>query len=378
MEVAEPLSPGRKIYSIKGRGLGLSLLFGLLLALSCEAEEKPAAHVQMPVNVEVVTVKVEPLEKILTAVGSLSSPQETVVAPQISGKIVALNIAQGQVVNEGAVLARLDDAIQKAAVAAAESSLANARQIFERDRKVAGTGAVSEQQLLTDQTAVQQAEALLEEARTNLRYTVIRSPFTGALGLRQVSLGAYLAQGDAIVAIRQLDPLHLDFDLPQEDIRQIKPGQEARFSVAGLTGEFTGRVTTIDQAMDVSARTFHVQATVPNPDQGLKPGMFTYIRLVVGTIPDALFVPAQAVVPEGEVRHVWVVGQGDRAEQRTVTVGEYGEDRVQILSGLTPADRVVTAGVQKLYPGAGLVIAPYQPIHNPRLDLTNPEEKTAP
>ena len=105
--------------------------------------------------------------------------------------------------------------------------------------------------------------------------------------------------------------------------------------------------------------------------------MFVNVRLVVGTKPDTLFVPAQAIVPEGQVRHVWVVGPQDQAQERTVEVGVYQNNWVEIVSGLKPAERVVTAGVQKLYPGAKLVVSPYQPIHNQRLDLAGPQEYSA-
>jgi membrane fusion protein (multidrug efflux system) len=331
----------------------------------------------MPVHVEAAPVKVAELQQELPAVGSLSSSQETVVAPQIAGRVVSLDIAQGQVLERGTILARLDDSIQKAALAAAQATLNNARDIYERDRQVVKTGGVSEQQLQSDETAVQQAEAQLAQAQVNLQYTTIRAPFTGALGMRQVSLGAYLKDGDAIVRIRQMDPLYLDFELPQQTIGRIMPGQTANFAVPGLTGEFEGTVTTIDPALDTDSRSVHVQATIPNPKLLLKPGMFAHVRLIVGTKPETLFVPAQAIVPEGDVRYVWVVAAEDKAEQRSVEVGVYQNNWVEIISGLKPADRVVTAGVQKLYPGAKLIVSSYQPIRNQRLDLTNPQENSA-
>jgi membrane fusion protein (multidrug efflux system) len=348
------------------------------LLWGCQPAEKSPVPSQMPVHVEVAQVKVAPLDQVLTAVGSLSSPQETVVAPQITGKIVELNIKQGEVVKRGTVLVRLDDAIQKATVLSAEAAVANARQIYARDQEVLGTGAVSEQKLQSDQASLQQAEAQLQQARANLEYTSIPAPFTGLLGFRKVSLGAYLKEGDAIVNIRQIDPLYLDFDLPQQAVRHLRVGQVATFTVPGLTGTFQGRVTTLDSALTAASRTVHVQSTVPNPTRRLKPGMFVLVRLVIGTIPKALFVPMQALVPQGQVRHVWVVGSENRAERKTVEVGLYQDNWAQILKGLAPSDRVVTAGVQKIYPNAKLITSPYQPIHNPRLDLTNPEGKMAP
>ena len=376
---ALPVPEGDKksCIGLQGKVLYIGLILAVLLILSCRSREESTGAVAMPVQVEAARVKVAELQQEIPAVGSLSSPQETVVAPQIAGRVVSLDIAQGQVLQRGTILARLDDSIQKAALAAAQATLNNARGVYERDRRVLKTGGVSEQQLQSDETAVQQAEAQMAQAQVNLQYTAIRAPFTGALGMRQVSLGAYLKAGDAIVSIRQLDPLFLDFELPQQTVGRILPGQKASFVVPGLSGEFQGTVTTIDPALDAASRNVHVQATVPNPKLLLKPGMFTHVRLVVGTKPDTLFVPAQAIVPEGDARYVWIVGPDDKAEQRSVEVGVYRNNWVEILSGLKPADRVVTAGVQKLYPGAKLNVSAYQPIHNQRLDLTNPQENSA-
>jgi len=363
---------------VRVAALWACLILGMLLMQGCQIREESGSVVATPIHVEAAPVKVADLQQELPAVGSLSSPQETVVAPQIAGRIVSLNIAQGQVLQRGAILARLDDSIQRAALAAAEAALTNARQIYERDRQVVKSGGVSEQQLQSDEAAVQQAEAQLRQAQVNLEYTTIQAPFTGMLGMRQVSLGAYLKDGDAIVRLRQMNPLYLDFELPQQTIGRIMLGQKANFAVPGLAGEFEGTVTTVDPALDADSRNVHVQVTVPNPKLLLKPGMFAHVRLVVGTKPETLFVPAQAIVPEGDVRYAWVVAPEDKAEQRSVQVGAYHNNWVEIISGLKPSDRVVTAGVQKLYPGAKLIVAPYQPIHNQRFDLTNPRENQAP
>ena len=225
---------------------------------------------------------------------------------------------------------------------------------------------------------MRRAEAQLKQARANLEYTRIRAPFTGSLGLRQVSLGAFVKAGDAVVSLHQINPLHLDFDVPQQQVSHLREGQTVHFTVSGLDGDFKGRVTTVDPALTVGSRSVRLQATVPNHHRKLKPGMFARVTLVVGTVPKALFVPMQSLTAEGQVNHVWVVGKDDKAEQRKVEVGRYQDNWVQILSGLKPDDRVVTAGVQKLHPGARLKFTPFQPIHNPRLDLAPPEKQAQP
>lgn len=335
-------------------------------------QNKPASPA---VTVEAAEVTVAPLDETLAAVGSLSSPQETLLTSQVDGKIVHLKVRQGQTVPRGALLARLDDGVQQAAVASAEAELFNARQIFRRDQQVKGTGGISERQLQSDQAAVRLGEAQLQQARANLAYTRIRAPFKGALGLRRVSLGAFIHAGDAIVSLQQTDPLHLDFDLPQQQAPRLEQGQQVRLTVAGQPDTFQGRVTTVDPALARGSRTLRVQATVSNPEGRLKPGMFGRVELVVATQPRALFIPMQALSAEGEVNHVWVVGAQETAEQRQVEVGRYRDNLVQILSGLKPGERVVTAGIQKLHPGAKLKVSPHQAIHNPRLDLSAPDQR---
>ena len=342
----------------------------LVLAAGCTAEKQEGGGEEMPLAVEVAPVRVDTLEKILTAVGTLSSPQATLVTSQIDGKVTQLDIRQGGTVDAGALLATLDDSVQQAEVAAAEAAVYSARQVYERDRKIKGTGGISELQLQTEKADLRQAEARLAQARASLGHTNIRAPYAGVLGLRKVSLGSYLKAGDAVVDIRQIDPLHLDFSIPQQEVAQPAVGQRVSFTVSGLAGDFQGQVTTVDPALAVDSRSVPLQATVPNPDRRLETGDVRPGAADGGGNPDALFVPMQALVPEGQVNHVWVVGADERAEQRTVTVGAYRENWVQILSGLQADDRVIAAGTQKLRPKAKLKIAPFEPVHNPRLDLT--------
>jgi len=352
----------------------LSLAAAFFSGPGCTSKEKKGPP-PPPVAVEAASVRVAPLQETLTAVGSLASPQQTVVTSQIDGKVATLAIRQGQVVNRGTVLATLDDAVQQAAVQAAEATLFNARQIYERDQRVKDTGGLSEQQMQSDEANLRQAEARRRQARANLEYTRILAPFTGALGLRQVSLGAFVKAGAAVVNLHQVDPLHLDFALPQQEVSRLRRGQAVTFTVTGLSGTFQAKVTTIDPALAADSRTVQLQATVRNPHRRLRPGMFARVSLVVGTVPKALFVPMQALSAEGQVTHVWVVGPDDKAAQRQVEVGEYRDNWVRIRSGLKPEEKVVTAGLQKLRSGAKLKVSPYQPIHNPRLNLSPPAPK---
>lgn len=345
---------------------------------ACHKETAAAKPLSPPVKIEAAQVSVGPVTHVLDAVGSLSSPQDTIVASQIAGKVVALDIRQGQFVKQGDVLVRLDDALEKAALQSAEAALANARQIYDRDQRVLRSGAVSAQAVGNDLATLRQAQAAVDQAKVNLSYTRIRAPFTGVLGLRQVSLGAYLTPGLPIVDIQQMNPLHLDFALPQQDVSKVKEGQTVHFTVAGYKQSFAGTVTTVTQGLMVGSRSLSLQATVPNPAFQLKPGMFASIDLVVGVEPKAMLIPEQAVVPEGQINTVWVVGPNDTVRNQTVTLGVYHDNMVQVLKGLAPGARVVTAGVQKIHTGTKVVVAPFEPIRNPRLDFSAATARAAP
>lgn len=363
------------LFPLSACRLGYLLLIPAALLAGCKGEQKPAMNpMNAPVTVEVTEVQTGALQQSLAAVGSLSSSQSTPIAPQIGGKLVALNIEQGARVKKGMVLARLDDAALRAQWMAAESALTNARQVYERDEKIAGTGALSAQEVDQDAAAVRNAEANLAQAQANLDYTVLRAPFAGTLGIRQVSLGTYVAPGTTLVTLQSLDPLYLDFSLPQSELAQVRSGQTVHFSVDGLKGDFSGKVLALNPALNTGSRSIEIRASVSNPGQKLKPGMFANVQLQTGNVPQALFVPQQAVVAEGVARKIWVVDEDNNAVLRDITLGEYQTNLVQVTSGLQAGERVIAAGLQKMRPKAKLVIKPYQPIRNLRLDLTNPAE----
>lgn len=368
------MPPNHLTLSPVSRWAGLLLIPVALLA-GCKGEQKAAFNPMLaPVAVEVAEVRVAPLQQTLAAVGSLTSPQSTPIAPQIGGKLVELNIEQGALVKKGMVLARLDDAALRAQLMAAQSALGNARQIYARDQQIANSGALSAQQVDSDAAAVRTAEANLAQVRANLDYTTLRAPFTGTLGIRQVSLGTYVAPGTTLVTLQSLDPLYLDFSLPQSELARVRNGQTVHFSVDGVKGDFSGRVVALNPALNTTSRSIEVRASVPNPGQKLKPGMFANVYLHTGSIAQALFVPQQAVVAEGEARKIWVVDANGNATLRNISLGQYQTNSVQVTAGLQPGERVIATGLQKMHPKAKLVIKPYQPIHNPRLDLSNPAQ----
>lgn len=348
----------------------LAILFAGALVLACGPESPgDAPDGGPPVTVQVMTPVASDLPRTLDAVGSLQSPETTTVASEVAGTTVAIDIPEGRYVKAGHPLVRLDDAVPRAALSVARARLTNAKARLGRLRSLRASS-VSSQQALDDAVAeFDAAQGEVDEAETLLAKTEIRAPFGGILGLRQVNLGQYLNPGGPIVEITQIDPLELEFNVPQRHAAELALDQLALGTVGTCGERFEARVEAIDPRIDAATRTVRVQADVPNAEGRLRPGMAVRVRLVIGAIPAAVVVPQEAIVRQGSKYLVYVVDAEGRARQREVVLGSFFVDGVHVRSGVRAGDRVVTAGHQKLQPGALTTTQPYVPTQNPNLEL---------
>ncbi len=322
-----------------------------------------------PIAVQVVTATARELPRTLAAVGSLESPETTTVASEISGTAVAIDIPEGRYVKAGHLLARLDDAEAKATLSIARARLRNAEARLARLRSLRESKVSSEQALDDAVAEFDAAQGAVDEAETRLLKTKIRAPFDGILGLRQVNQGQYLDSGSPVVEITQVDPLELEFGLPQRHAADIEVDQVVLGTVGQCGQRFEARVDAIDPRVDPGTRAVRLQAVVPNEEGRLLPGMAVRVRLVVGTIPDAVVIPQEAIIRQGTKHLAYVLDEQDRARQREVTLGTFFVDGVHVPGGVDPGDRVVVAGHQKLRPGAPTRPQPYEPTENPNLAL---------
>jgi membrane fusion protein (multidrug efflux system) len=343
-------------------------LCGLLSA--CDQQSRGSeSHAPPPVAVQIVRADPAPLPQTLTGVGSLRSPQRATIATEIAAKVVSFDIPEGRQVAAGHVLVRLDDVEYRAATRVARARLRHADERLQRLRSLHGAEVTSEQALEDALVAFDAARGALEEAESRLEHTVIRAPFRGVLGLRQINVGEYLEQGDAVVEITQVDPLELVFAIPQRHAARVAPGQVV-LGMAELCGaRFEGEVSALDPQVDPATRTLRILATVANDAGQLLPGMSARVRLLVGEIPDALVVPQEAVVRQGTKHLVYVLDSDDRVQPHEVQLGEFFADGVHLRSGVDAGARVVVSGQQKLR--AQTLTAPqaYEPPENPNLDL---------
>jgi membrane fusion protein (multidrug efflux system) len=328
-------------------------------ALAMAAAGAPAWGQQgQGLPVEAVTVEAQPLQRTLQVVGSLTSGESVMIRPEVAGRIARLSFEEGQPVEAGAVLVRLDDSEERARLASAEAQLALSGANYKRSQTLAKRDNLSQAALDEAFARMKIDEAAVAVARTAVDKTQVRAPFAGSIGLRRVSPGAYVQAGADIVNLESLHPLKADFRVPELFSADLKRGQPVRLSVDAVPGRsFDGEVMAVDPQVDVAGRSMLLRARVPNPDGTLRPGMFARVTLVLEVNPSALLVPEQALVPRGQTQMVVKVVDG-KATYIPVEVGHRADGMVEVTKGLAAGDTVVTAGQMKLRPDQPVTVLP--------------------
>jgi membrane fusion protein (multidrug efflux system) len=320
----------------------------------------PAAATGAPppgVVVEASRVRIMKLPQSLNAVGSLRSDETVIVRPEVAGRIANFAFREGERVAEGQVLVRLDDSVQKADLARARANLVLSRTKHERAIDLRNKGFVSTQALDELENSVKVAEADAELMTARVNKMTLRAPFAGTVGLRLASVGDYVKEGQDIVNLESLDPLKVDFRLPELALSQLQGGQMLQISLDALPDKtYDGKVFAINPLIDANGRAIVIRAQVPNRDGKLRPGMFARVRLFTSDIRDSVVIPEEALFPVGDDKYVYKVVEG-KAQRQKVGIGQRREGRVEIVNGLARDDVVVTAGVIKLREGVAVTIA---------------------
>ena len=337
------------------------------------APAKPAPGKGGPpvVVVEATKVSVVRLPQSLTAVGSLRSDETVIVRPEVAGRVAQILFREGERVREGQVLVKLDDSVQQADLDKARANLSLNRTKFDRSNDLIKQGFLSTQARdeAENQFKVAAAEAELMKAR--IAKTTIRAPFSGTIGLRQVSVGDYVKEGQDLVNLESLDPLKVDFRVPELALMQVRDRQTLQLTLDALPDRsYDGRV---DERVDrdhAAGRSIVIRAQVPNTDGKLRPGMFARVRLFTSEARDSAMVPEESIFPVGDEKFVYKVVD-DKGVRQKVDIGQRREGKVEIVSGLGANDVVVTAGHLKIRDGAAVKLAeqpaaPTQPVLNER------------
>lgn len=323
------------------------------------AGPSPAAGVAASaavVRVETATVQLKALARGIAAVGSLRSDESVVLRPEIAGRIQHIDFKEGQPVVQGQVLIRLDDAIPKAELEQARASLGLAQSQYRRAADLQGKGFVSQQARDDAASTLKVQQASLALAQAKLDKLTIRAPFAGIAGLRSVSVGDYVNQGQDLAPLEAIDPLKLDFRVPEMYFGKVRAGQTLTVRLDALPGqERQGVVYAISPLVDAGGRSILLRATVANMDAVLRPGMFARVQLLFSQ-DEALMLPEAALAPSGDAQYVYRVRDGV-AQRIAVDIGERRDGMVEILSGLQAGDQVIVAGLQRVTDGARVSVA---------------------
>jgi len=301
----------------------------------------------------------------LSAIGTVTAVQGVTVSSDLPGVVERILFESGTSVRQGQVLVHLDTRQERAQLEAAEAERELARLDFERMRGLLEGRVISRAEYDRSVANERQTMARVEEIRATIERKTIRAPFSGILGIRQVNQGQYLSAGDPVVSLQALNPIHVDFGVPQQNVGQVGRGRSVRIMSQELAGlDLTGRVSAIDSIVDPTTRNVQVQATLANGDGVLRPGMFVQVELGVGVDRQVIPVPASAInyAPYGDSVYVVTTMQAPDGKtyqgvrQQFVTVDGARGDQVAVTSGLAPGDEVVTSGVFKLRNGAAVQI----------------------
>jgi membrane fusion protein (multidrug efflux system) len=307
--------------------------------------------------VEATKVVRQPLPQTITAVGSLRSDESVTLRPEVAGRVNAILFKEGQNVRQGMTLVRLDPAINAAEVQQAKANLTLAKSKYDRAVELSQRNFISGQAKDEAENNLRVAEAAVALVEARLAKTEIKAPFSGVIGLRVVSVGDYVKEGADMVNLESIDPLKVDFRVPETYMRQVQPGQTLTVTLDALPNrKFEGKVLAVNPLIDAAGRSVVIRAIVRNADTSLRPGMFTRVNLITRDEKDALVIPEQAIVPQGDEQYVFRIVEGKAARVK-VDIGQRRDGKVEVLKGLDVNDLVVTAGQLKLREGMPVTIS---------------------
>jgi len=311
-----------------------------------------------PTTVSSAVVKEEDWAPTLSAVGSISAVQGAIVSTELGGIVSGVGFQSGSEAKKGEVLLKLDSSSEEALLHTAEADLELARANLQRERDLAARKVVSKQELDAAESTFGQKQGTVDNMRAFIAKKQVRAPFDGQLGIRQVNVGQMINSGQQVVSLQALDPLYVDFALPQQELSKLAPGLEALVRTDAVPGrEFKGKLTALNSMVDTVTRNVTLQATFENPDHALKPGMFVKINIALPEKGKTLVIPGSAVsyAPYGD--SVFVIDkkkdpktgkETQTLRQAFVRVGEARGDFVSVTQGLKAGDEVVSTGVFKL------------------------------
>lgn len=316
---------------------------------------KKASYQNFAVQVNGVSVKAEKLENKIFSTGTVLPNEQVEIRSEISGRVTGIHFKEGQQVKKGDLLVKINDSDLRAQLKKLKLQVKLAEDDEYRKSKLLEIKGVSQEEFDKAQNQVNSLKADLEYLQSQLVKTEIRAPFSGVVGLRYISEGGFISPTNVISSMQDLDPVKIEFSIPEKYAHILKPGSEINFNITGKSEPVKGKVYAIAPQIDLNTRSVTVRALAPNSDRSIMPGAFVKIGLVLETYDNAFLIPAEAVVPELAGQKVYVARNGV-ATSTPVTTGIRTEGRVQITEGLTPSDTVIISGILQLKDGAKVAV----------------------
>lgn len=334
-------------------------IFITMLGTSCkndnQEQTKGGGGRAKDVKAEGFVVKPEVFEQEYKASGTLLANEEIEIHPEITGRVTKIHFTEGSYVRKGQTLVSLFDADILAEIQKLKKQKALQQKLMQRQKELVDIGGISRQDYETTQTGIATIDADIDVQEAELRRTKIVAPFDGIVGIRSISTGAIVSPTTTIALLRQVNPLKMDFSVPEQYHSYIKTGKSVFFTVTGIEGNKVGTIKTVDPGADMTTRTVKIRATVPNSNRELVAGSFAEVMIPFQSNNDALLIPSQAVIPTTREKKVALVKNG-KAELVTVELGARTEDKVEIVKGLQNGDTVLTTGLMQVKQGMDVTI----------------------
>ena len=346
-------------------GFALATLIVTAAACSSKKEENKSApgggaaagrNRNMPMSVEGYVVNTSTVSESIEVPGNVLPFESTELHPEVSGRVVSLNINEGSYVAKGTVLAKLFDGDLQAQLKKLQVQLSIAERTVQRLGELLKIQGVSQQEYDLSTLEANNIRADIDIIRTNIGRTVIRAPFNGRIGLKNISLGAYVTPQTIIATIQQVDKLKLEFTVPEKYTSRVNVGQTISFTVEGSNKNLLARVMATEGAVVAENRSLQIRAVVMGRDAKLIPGSFAKVNLDFGKDENAMLVPTQAVIPGARNKQVIVYKDG-KANFTVVTTGVRDSAMVQLIDGVKVGDTIITTGLLAVKPNAPVKIA---------------------
>ncbi len=319
------------------------------------ATNNAASKTPPSIGVNAYIARTEKLDNKIFATGSIIASENVDIKPELAGKIVKINFTEGKFVKKGQPLIKLNDADYQATLRKLEAQLKIAQQSEARLSKLLAIKGVSQDEYDAVENQVNNIKADIEYQKVQIDKTEILAPFNGVIGLKSVSVGSFINATSQVATIQALNPIKIDFTVPEKYAYQVKMGEILKFNVEGLNQDFTAKVYAAENQIDPVTRSLKVRATADNSKNLLKPGAFVRVNFNLNEIDKALMIPTESIVAILKGQQVFTVKNG-KATPTPIDIGIRTDSKIQVVKGLTEGDTVLTTGLMGIKPGANIII----------------------